>query len=139
MPHTLDATMQQCIDDCLDCYQTCFSEAMSHCLEMGGKHVAAQHFGLMINCAELCRTTAEFMMSNSALHARVCAACAEVCDACAESCLQTGDMEVCIKACRTCASSCRNMADTGATAQGLAGSVPGAQSQTSAASVKAPM
>lgn len=136
MPHTLDATMQQCIDDCLNCYQTCFSEAMSHCLEMGGRHVAAHHFGLMMNCAELCRTTAEFMMSNSPLHARLCAACAEVCEACAASCEEVGDMASCVQACRTCASSCRQMAGP---ASGLAGSAPGAQAQTGARPVASPM
>ncbi len=138
MEHTVinvDQRMQQCIDECLDCYQVCFSEAMSHCLPTGGKHVEARHLGLMLNCAELCRTAAEFMMSNSALHATVCGACAEVCEACARSCEQVGGMDTCVQQCRRCARSCREMAGSGASAHGFSGS----QAQNSDAPMKAPM
>ena len=38
---------QQCIDDCLDCHRTCLQEAMNHCLQAGGEHVAPAHFRLM--------------------------------------------------------------------------------------------
>lgn len=127
--------MQKCIDVCLDCYQTCFSTAMSHCLPKGGKHVEGRHLGLMLNCAELCRTTAEFMMSNSPLHGRVCAACAEVCEACAESCEQVGGMDECVQACRACAESCREMADSGMAATGLTGS----ERQEDDSPIKTPM
>ncbi|HJV52027.1 MAG TPA: four-helix bundle copper-binding protein [Noviherbaspirillum sp.] len=102
--------MKQCIDDCLNCYRVCTQTAMNHCLESGGRHVAPEHFRLMMNCADICRTSADFMMSSSALHARICAACAEVCDACAESCEQIGDMDECVQACRACAQSCQQMA-----------------------------
>jgi hypothetical protein len=106
---------------------------MNHCLEAGGKHVEPTHFRLMINCAEICRTAADFMLSNSPLHARICAACAEVCDACAQSCEQVGDMDECVQVCRRCAESCRKMAG-GASAQGFAGST-----RQTAGTVKAPM
>jgi hypothetical protein len=131
--------MQRCIDRCLDCYQTCFSTAMSHCLPTRGKYVEGRHLGLMLNCAELCRTTAEFMMSDSPLHARVCAACAEVCDACAETCEQIDGMDDCVQACRACAESCRQMsastASTGTATIGLAGT----ERQEDQSPVKAPM
>ena len=132
---THDTEMQQCIERCLDCYQVCYNDAMSHCLPTGGKHVEARHFGLMLNCAELCRTAAEFMMSNSPLHARVCGACAEVCEACAQSCEAVGGMDDCVQACRRCAESCREMAGSGRAGSGLAGSAR----QESDAPVKAPM
>jgi hypothetical protein len=102
--------MQQCIDQCLNCYKTCLQTAMNHCLETGGKHVEAQHFRLMMNCAEICRTTADMMLANSPVHTTVCAACADVCDACAASCEQVGDMDECIAACLACAQSCHQMA-----------------------------
>src|SRR3954469_5353940 len=103
MAHQTDRVMQQCIDSCLQCYQTCRRESMNHCLEAGGKHIEPVHFRLMTNCAEICRTAADFMLSSSNLHARICAACAEVCDACAQSCEQVGEMEECVEACRRCA------------------------------------
>ena len=113
MAHQADRQMQECIAQCLQCYQTCLHEAMNHCLEAGGKHVEPRHFRLMIDCAELCRTAAHFMLSSNELHQRVCAVCAEVCDACAKNCESVGDMDECVEVCRKCADSCRSMS-TGA-------------------------
>jgi hypothetical protein len=110
MNHWMNAQMQQCIDHCLACHSVCLREAMNHCLETGGRHSEPAHFRLMINCAEICQTSANFMLSHSALHARVCGVCAEVCEACARSCEQVSDMDECVQACRRCAESCRQMA-----------------------------
>lgn len=101
--------MQACIDECLHCYRVCLQTSMNQCLETGGRHVESQHFRLMVNCAEICRTTADFMLSNSHVHQYVCMACAEVCKACAESCEQIGGMDECVQACRRCMESCRRM------------------------------
>lgn len=101
--------MRECIDRCLHCYRTCLGMAMNHCLETGGQHVEPTHFRLMMNCADICRTAADFMLSGSPLHARICAACADICEACAQSCEQVGDMDECVEACRDCAQSCRDM------------------------------
>jgi len=104
------SSMQHCIDDCLHCYRTCLQMAMNHCLEAGGRHTEPEHFRLMMNCADICRTAAEFMLSSSPLHGPVCAACVEVCHACAQSCEQIGEMDECVQACRACMESCRLMA-----------------------------
>jgi hypothetical protein len=63
----------------------------------------------MMNCAEICQTSANFMLSSSSHHAQVCRICAEICDACAESCDKLDGMEDCAKACRDCARQCRTM------------------------------
>ncbi len=102
--------MQGCVETCTHCHQICLHSAMTHCLDAGGKHVEAGHFRLLSNCAEICQTSANFMLSHSAFHLQVCALCAEVCDACAISCESVGGMEDCAKACRDCAQSCRTMA-----------------------------
>lgn len=109
MSHPLTPQMQDCIEQCLTCYQTCLRDAMNHCLETGGKHVEPTHFRLMINCADICRTSADFMLSSSDVVGYVCATCADVCDACAASCRALGDMDDCVKACERCAESCRRM------------------------------
>jgi hypothetical protein len=108
--YTPDPVMQGCIDSCNDCHVMCLKNAMTHCLVQGGAHASAEHMRLMLNCAELCQTAANFMLSNSALHAPVCDACAEVCKACALSCLRIGDMDDCADACTGCAESCTLMA-----------------------------
>ena len=114
MTHTTDPQMQACIDTCTKCHQTCLHEAMNHCLEEGGEHVAPDHFRLMMNCAEMCQTSANFMLSGSALSRQVCGVCAEICDACAQSCEETEGMEECARVCRECAESCRRMAGSDA-------------------------
>lgn len=70
-----------CIEHCLACSQICYSTAVNHCLEAGGRHVAPGHFTLMLNCAKVC-----------------------------ETCASIGDMSDCVTACTKCAESCREMA-----------------------------
>jgi len=104
------AQLQACIVDCLECYSLCKQEAMNHCLEAGGRHVEPDHFRLMEDCAEICRTAADFMLSGSAFHAGVCRLCAQICEACAQSCKAIGGMDDCARACLGCAQSCRRVA-----------------------------
>ena len=105
----LDSPMRDAIKACLDCHSMCLQMAMNYCLERGGRHVEQKHLRLMLNCAELCQTSANFMLSNSPLHGRVCGVCAEACEACAKSCEQVGDMRECVEECLRCAKSCRTM------------------------------
>lgn len=108
--HHLSSEMTACIDACLACYRTCLTEAMNHCLEAGGEHVAPDHFRIMMACAEICRTSAHFMLIGTEHHKHVCAECAEICMECARSCEALDGMESCAEQCRRCADSCRRMA-----------------------------
>jgi hypothetical protein len=104
------AAVEQCIEHCLHCHRTCLQEAMTHCLAVGGAHVEQNHLRLMLNCAELCQVSANFMISGNPLHGVVCAACAEICAHCADSCGEIEGMEACAGVCRRCAEHCRAMA-----------------------------
>lgn len=112
MPHTsTHSSMEQCIDNCWDCHRVCL-ESVAHCLEKGGKHSEPRHISLLLECAEICQTSANFMLQGSSFHSRTCEVCAEVCDACAESCERLSadpEMKKCAEACRKCADSCRQM------------------------------
>ena len=104
--------MQQCIQNCMDCHRICV-ETAAHCLQMGGEHAAARHITTLLDCAEICQTSANFMLRGSMFHGRTCAACAEICEQCAQACEQMGgdaQMQACAEACRRCAESCRQMA-----------------------------
>lgn len=103
-------SMQSCIDICNTCAQVCLQTAMNQCLEMGGRHVEPQHFRLMMNCAEICQLSANFMLSSSRFHNRTCELCAEICEACAMDCENIGGMDECVSVCHECADSCRQMA-----------------------------
>jgi hypothetical protein len=84
--------------------------ASTHCLEMGGPHVEPDHFRLMLDCAQICATAADFMLRNSPHHPHLCRECAEICAQCADSCAELEGMEDCARACRECVDSCREMA-----------------------------
>ena len=105
--------MQECIDRCQSCQEVCLSTA-THCLELGGKHATPDHMRMLLACAEICDTSARFMLLGSKHHARICDVCAEVCEACAADCDRFDDdmMRQCAEACRRCADSCRQMAAT---------------------------
>ena len=105
----LSEAMQDAIKACLDCHSMCLDTAMNDCLQRGGRQAEQKHLRLMLNCAELCQTSANFMLSDSPLHGRVCGVCAEACEACAKSCDQVGEMSECAEECRKCAESCRRM------------------------------
>lgn len=106
----MNPEMEQCIQNCLTCHHVCYETALNHCLKMGGKHTEPEHFRLMLNCAEICQTSANFMLSGSELHKLTCGVCAQVCEACANDCEAIGDMDECVAACRKCVESCRKMA-----------------------------
>jgi hypothetical protein len=104
--------IRTCIEDCEYCHRVCLHMAMTHCLEQGGKHTEPLHFRLMLNCAHLCSTTANALLSGFEIHAQLCAACAEVCRVCAQSSEQIGeDMRECVDACIRCAESCELLFD----------------------------
>jgi hypothetical protein len=110
MSHHLTDEIRSCIEECLRCQTICLSEAIGHCLEKGGRHTEPAHFKLMLDCAEICQTAANFMARGSDHHRHICGECAEICRACAESCETVGDMKECVDACRRCAESCEKMA-----------------------------
>jgi hypothetical protein len=114
MPHQLSAQMHECIDRCQSCQAICL-ESIDHCLQLGGKHAEADHIRMLMTCAEICDTSARFMLLGSHHHTRTCQVCAEVCDACATDCERFDDetMQRCADTCRRCAESCRQMAATG--------------------------
>lgn len=111
MAHMQRKEVQRCIDACGTCHDICV-ETSRHCLEMGGRHAAAAHMTLLLDCAEICQTSADFMLRGSAFQSRLCAECAEICDRCAEECEALGGEELkrCAQACRECARACREMA-----------------------------
>lgn len=101
--------MQECINACWDCHQICLRTALTHCLKAGGDHVGENHFRLMMNCAEVCQTSANLQLSNSTFSKQQCTLCAAVCEACCHSCEGMDGMEEVMQACKLCAKSCNNM------------------------------
>jgi len=106
-------SMQACIDACLATSRLCM-ETTRHSLQKGGAHAAPGHIAILLDCADLCQSTATSMMRGSPIHAVLCDACAKACEACSEDCasLDEEQMQRCAASCRDCAASCRMMAMT---------------------------
>ena len=109
MTHGSD--MKDCIDNCDDCHSICL-ETVTWCLQQGGDHAAPEHIQLLQDCAEICQTSANFMIRGSSFHSLTCGACAEICERCATHCesMDGDQMAACAAACRRCAESCTAMA-----------------------------
>ena len=97
--------MKNCIAECTTCHDVCLS-MVQHCLEKGGPHAQPAHVRMLLDCAQTCATSADFMTRGSPLHVHTCGVCAAVCDACAADCERMADdAEM-----KRCAESCRHMA-----------------------------
>lgn len=111
------SAMETCIQNCGECHQVCLSTAV-HCLEMGGKHAGVAHITLLLDCAQICATSQDFMLWKSPHHPHICGECAETCTKCAADCEQLADGDQTMlhsaEVCRRCAESCRMMAQMAA-------------------------
>ena len=103
--------VRECIQDCLDCFRTC-NQTLIRCLGMGGRHAEVEHLNLIMDCARICNTNADFMLRNSTYYPQTCGLTADICDECADTCDRFEDdfMKECASVCRRCAESCREMA-----------------------------
>lgn len=107
----MNDAMDNCIEECLSCHAVC-TETVTHCLQMGGPHAEPRHITMLLDCAQICRASADFMLRMSELHGLTCGVCADICDRCAVDCERFSDDEVmldCAEVCRSCAESCREM------------------------------
>jgi hypothetical protein len=106
-------TMEQCIENCTNCHRICLETAARHFRGDRPPQLEEAIVRLLLDCAEICRTSADFMIRGSELHAHTCRACAAVCARCADECDRMGDdpyMAACSEICRRCALSCADMA-----------------------------
>ena len=107
--------MLVCIQNCQDCHRACL-QTLTYCMKQGGRHAGPDHLRLLMDCADICLTSAAFMIRASDLHAHTCAACAAVCERCADDCAEMSDdlrMKALADTCRHCAESCAAMAGEG--------------------------
>lgn len=107
--YTNESGMSECIDNCLNCYKTCLETISSAYTQPDHNHDLIIY---LANCARICQTSAEFMISGSHLHTITCRACSEVCEHCYQECEKMDDssFKQCGEVCRKCADSCRMMA-----------------------------
>lgn len=114
--------VQPCIDVCLACYSVC-AQTSAHCLIREERQVDAARLRLLNDCAEICRTTADFTLRGSELQDVTRDACAMICERCAESCRSIPDdpqLLRCAEACERCAAACLDMLEAARCVEGRA-------------------
>lgn len=110
--HADDGT-QDCIEECLNCHATC-TMAAQYCLSEGGDLADIDLVSVIADCAEICQTSANFMLRGSPYHTVTCGACAVLCRACEEACREHAENEQllhCAEECARCAEACERMAE----------------------------
>lgn len=108
--------MDDCIESCLQCHVVCTMTAQ-YALSRGGDAADPSTVGLLLDCAEICQTSANYMLRGSPFHVLTCGVCAEVCRACAELCRGLAEddehMSHCAEVCEHCADHCEAMEAAG--------------------------
>lgn len=109
-----DATddLQTCIEECLNCHATC-TMTVQYVLAELATEAAVDVVGVLLDCADMCHTNANFMLRGSPYNVLTATTCAELCRACAETCRESDDehMAACAEVCDRCAESCDQMAE----------------------------
>ena len=112
---TINKETQICVDLCQQCHAACL-DTITHCLNMGGEHANPEHIRLLMDCAQICATSADFMIRDSAYHMDSCGVCAKVCEDCAASCENLGkterELQACMDICRRTSEACYQMSQT---------------------------
>ena len=118
MTHELSAEhitpeMEECIARCTACHNACL-ETATHCLTIGGQHAGVENIRLLLDCAQACAASRDYMLRGSEFHPRVCGLCAEICQRYTDWIDELPGVDAvmrrCGEACRECAESCRAMA-----------------------------
>ncbi|MBI4397141.1 MAG: four-helix bundle copper-binding protein [Elusimicrobia bacterium] len=112
MRELLSEELLRAMQDCEECHNLC-NKTVTHCLNRGGEHSHPSHIGLLFDCAEICQSTANFILRGSPLYGHLSAVCSKVCEMCAQDCERLGDdatMRACAEACRRCAETTRKAA-----------------------------
>jgi formylglycine-generating enzyme required for sulfatase activity len=109
MSISMTSELQHCIDACRRCADMCI-EATIHCL---GRWADEEHVRPLMDCADVCTTSGNFLRRMSRMSWRLCDVCGEICEQCADLCDRYPKDEImarCARACRDCSNACQEMA-----------------------------
>lgn len=113
--HTTQHThaMERAIENCTNCHRICLETAARHFQGERQPQLSEALVRLLLDCSDICRTSADFMIRGSDQHQHTCRACAAICAHCADECDKQGDdpyLAACAEICRRSAESCAEMA-----------------------------
>jgi hypothetical protein len=103
--------MDECVQYCMECHRAC-TRTVTHliALEDDTEPADARQLTLLLDCAQLSATCADFMIRASEFSTMIGGLCAEVCRSCKQVCegLEAADAvaQECAAACGRCANAC---------------------------------
>lgn len=120
-----EGALSTCIEHCLWAHEAA-TRCIAHCLGRGGVHADAAHIRMLMDCADIAQTAADFMLRGSDHHHFTCGVCGKICEHCADACeamdADDNHMLHCAEVCRRCAESCHAMTAHHAITKGEKGS-----------------
>jgi hypothetical protein len=105
--YNCDPETKECITALQACHAACLQFATFDCLEGGILQVEANRIRLMLDCAEICQTAANFLIRDSDHYLRVCREAAVICEDLSSVCCKITTMKRVLVACNNCVSACR--------------------------------
>lgn len=105
-------TMQDCLENCENCYRLCV-QTLVYATHQTEKPIHEALLRLLMDCADICRATANYLMRGSDLHGSLCRVCASICERCAEFCGESREdaqLRLCEQVCLRCSESCAQLA-----------------------------
>ena len=109
MEENFDESSKELLASLEQCRETC-QETIMHSLKEGGDYVKTDHIRILLDCAEICGFSVNFLLRDSDYAGNLIELCADICEQCAESCeLFDGHekMKECALVCQNCAKKCR--------------------------------
>jgi hypothetical protein len=110
--YPINQQMLHCIQECVSCHAVCLHTMT---VALYSNHLAQDNrlVRLLLDCADICQTNADFMLRGSPMHGLTCGACSQICEACAVACdhfKNDENLAACSGSCRSCAAICQEMA-----------------------------
>lgn len=102
--------LSDCVDACLAAHRAC-TESVIHGLQQGGDVGEWDLVQLLLDCADISETAANFLLRSSRLHHLTCQVTAEIADRTATACEKHAADDALLRetaeACRRAATACR--------------------------------
>lgn len=104
----MEQMFQNCITSCEKCQAACL-RAITQGLETGGEYSRLEHIRLLLDCAESCQVSANFLLRGSPSAGYFCSVGARLCDRYVRDYKRLSGLEACVAACEKAAALCRQM------------------------------